>query len=161
MKRIMLSVSLGALASIAIGRLEARALQARDDAPVKVTVIGCVDRSTPIPEPGATTAIPAGETRYVLSKITLVPPDRADAAGAVGSAVAQLVRVYRLDDAAAAKVAPFVGDRVQVTGTLVKRAPGPMGTAGRTEPSDAATSAPLLRVESLAKISSDAASCSK
>jgi hypothetical protein len=147
-KRIMLSVSLAAIASIAIGRLEARApLQVRDDAPVRITVIGCVERSTPIPEPGATTAVPADETRYVLSKITLVPPDRAEPTGTAGSAIEQSVSKYRLDDASASKVAQHVGDRVQITGTLGKGAKAP--------------AAPVLRVDSVTKISSDAASCSK
>ena len=162
MTRIMLSVVLAAITSIAIGRLEARAaLQSRDDAPLKVTVIGCVERSAPIPEPGATTAIPADETRYVLSNITLVPPDRAEPTGTTGLAIEQAVRQYRLDDASASKVAPHVGDRVQITGTLARPAPAPAGTAGRTAPAGNTPAGPTLRVESLTKLSSDAATCSK
>src|SRR5438128_1808934 len=41
---------------------------------VRVTVIGCIKRSQPrVPETVGTTIIPAGETKYVLSNITLVP----------------------------------------------------------------------------------------
>jgi hypothetical protein len=159
--RIMLSALLATVASTAIARLDARVQQpSRDDA-VKVTVIGCVERSAPIPEPGATTAIPADETRYVLSKITLVPPERGAPAASLGNAIEQAVPMYRLDDGAAAKIAPHVGDRVQVTGTLVKRPPAPTGTSGQMSPSGPAANAPLLRVESLTKIDSDAASCPK
>ena len=102
-RRIMLSVLAATVFTAAAAHLDARTfLQASDNEAVKVTVIGCVDRSAPIPEPGGTTAIPADDTRYVLTKITLVPPERTDTAGAAASAIAQAVPMYRLDDAAAA-----------------------------------------------------------
>jgi len=75
-----------------------------DASDVRVTLIGCIQRSLPtLPETATTTAVPAGETKYVLSKITLVPEDApTGTAGdtSAGDVLAQAVNVYRLDDAA-------------------------------------------------------------
>jgi hypothetical protein len=128
---------------------------------VRVTVIGCVQRSQqPRPEIVGTTIIPEGMTKYVLSNITLVPAD--DRAASRGNLVAQAVKMYRLDDSADSLLAPHVGDRVRVVGTVVTRPPSPTGTTGRTEsPAIGGTSTPTLRVDSLQKISSDSSICSQ
>src|SRR3954452_24929621 len=75
-----------------------------DPSGVRITVIGCVQRSQRLTaETAATTVTPAGETKYVLSNITLVPEDtRSDtaSAGAITHLVAETVNMYLLDDAA-------------------------------------------------------------
>src|SRR4051812_43752034 len=72
---------------------------------VRVTVIGCIRRSQPILPGGVvgTTVIPAGETHYVLSNITLVPPDGHTPTAEVGSTATLLteaITAYQLDDSA-------------------------------------------------------------
>jgi hypothetical protein len=134
------------------------------DSDVHITVIGCIQRSQPLAtEAPGTTVIPAGETKYVLSKITLVPPREGAegaAAGSTGNLVAQSVSVYGLDDAADALVAQHVGERVQVTGTIVQPAARPTATGGQAEPSTPKSSQPpTLRVESVQKTSSDSTVC--
>ena len=79
--------------------------------------------------------IPAGETKYVLSKITLVPED-APARGNGGRDIgrrrsrAGSERV-RLDDSADSVIAPHVGDRVRVVGTVVATPPAPTDANAR------------------------------
>ena len=98
----------------------------------------------------------------MLSNITLAgEPDRTETgiAGAKSELLAQGAKSYRLDDAADALIAPHVGDRVEVTGTVVASGQSPTGTTGAIRPADA-TPAPILRVESLRKISSNSTVCS-
>lgn len=132
-------------------------------AEVRITVIGCVLRSQPPPGAVGNTVTPVGETKYVLSNITLVPPDShtsTASAGSTATVLTEAVKMYRLDDSAGFPIAPHVGDRVQVTAVLVPTPPSPTGTAGRPEgPRVEATRAPMLRVESMQKISSDSTSC--
>jgi hypothetical protein len=136
------------------------------DSAVRITVIGCVRRWRPMPADAIdTTVIPADETKYVLSNITLVPQDgrtAATGAGSTATLLAEAVTTYRLDDSADSLIAPHVGDRVQVTGSVVPTRPSPTGTGGRTpSPPIEARRAPMLRVESMQKISSDSAACSQ
>src|SRR5262249_4834024 len=116
-------------------------------------------------ETKGTTVVPAGGTRYVLSNITLVPPeDRAGAAdrNPTANALAESVKLYQVDDASAPLVASHVGDRVEISGTVVARPPSPTGTAGRPDaPESSAKGAPMLRVESLKTISSESGACSR
>src|SRR5260221_8053684 len=67
---------------------------------VRITVIGCVPRSRPMPADAVgTTVIPAGETKYVLSNITLVPQDGRTAAtdaGSTATLLAEAITTYRL-----------------------------------------------------------------
>jgi hypothetical protein len=126
---------------------------------VRITVIGCVQRSAP--QTAGTTIVPAGETKYVLSNITLVPEDRRTTTAGTGSTanvVTETVKMYRLDDATDPLVAPHVGDRVQVTGSVIPPPPSSAGTSGRAE-SRIVVGAPVLRVESLQKLASDSATC--
>ena len=156
--------ALGALLCIGVAA-GVHAQTKADASDVRVTLIGCIQRSQPAPaEAAATTVIPAGETKYVLSKITLVPEEApTGTAGdkSAGDVLAQAVNMYRLDDAADSVIAPHVGDRVRVIGTVVT-APSPgKNTNDRTAPSATAiTRAPMLRVDSLQKISSDSSTCS-
>src|SRR5438874_5345358 len=56
------------------------------DTDVRITVIGCVQRSGPSPaETVGTTVIPAGETRYVLSNITMADEKDRENTGAARS----------------------------------------------------------------------------
>jgi hypothetical protein len=132
------------------------------DSDVHITVIGCIQRSLPPDVERDTTVIPPGGTKYVLGNITLVPPkDVAGASTATGSLVAQSVNMYRLDDAANSLIAPHVGERVRVTGTLVRPATRPKGTAGQRESPAKSNEPPTLRVESVQKTSSDSTVCSR
>ena len=162
-------VSVGAVLLVECGVATARAEIARPQtgagkADVRVTVIGCVHRSAPSPEsPTNTTAIPVGGTRYLLSDITLAGDnDRTNTAGAAATAdlLSEAVKTYRLDDSADALIAPHVGDRVEVTGTVVTRSP--VGTTGITESAKSPlTDSPLLRVEKLRTVSSTSAVCAR
>jgi len=136
-----------------------------DASNVRVTLIGCIQRSQPAPtETVTTTVIPAGETKYVLSKITLVPEEAPTGTAGDKSArdvVAQAVNMYRLDDSADAVIAPHVGDRVRVIGTVVTAPSAATNANDRPlPPGTGITRAPMLRVDSLQKISSDSSTCS-
>jgi len=134
----------------------------RNDTPSpRLTVIGCIQRSAPSPAATTgTTALPDGATKYVLSNITLAA-DPATAAATAASAIAEAVKMYRLDDGADSRLAPHVGDRVEVVGTLAASASVPRGTSGTTESSDeaAANKAPILKVESLRTIAAASPMC--
>jgi len=132
-----------------------------DNASPRLTVIGCIQRSTPSPAATTgTTALPEGATKYVLSNITLAA-DPATAAAPVASAVAEAVKMYRLDDAADSRLAPHVGDRVEVVGTVTSGASVPRGTSGATESANgpAANTAPMLKVESVRTIAAASPMC--
>jgi len=134
------------------------------DADVRITVIGCVQRSAPSPaEAVGTTAIPAGGTRYVLSNITIAgEKDRPTATTPTsGDLLKATVNLYRLDDRANPLIAPHVGERVQVTGTIVKQPASPIGTTGTIKPDSPVPPGPMLLVESLQRVSSDSPSCSR
>jgi hypothetical protein len=124
-------------------------------------VIGCIQRSAPSPAATTgTTALPEGATKYVLSNITLAA-DPATAGAPAASAIAEAVKMYRLDDAADSRLAPHVGDRVEVVGTVSAIASGPRGTSGRSESADdpAANKAPILKVESVRTIAAASPLC--
>jgi hypothetical protein len=132
-----------------------------DPAGVRVTLIGCIQRSQLQRETASTTVVPADRTKYVLSNITLVPDDDrgGSTAGTSGALLEQAVKMYDLDDSADSLIAPHVGDRVRVVGTVVTRTGK---TTGPTEPPIAGgTRPPRLRVDSVQKISSDSATCSQ
>jgi len=133
-----------------------------DNARPRLTVIGCIQRSAPSPAATTgTTVLPAGETKYVLSNITLAADPTAAAPAA--AAIAEAVKMYRLDDAADSRLAPHVGDRVEVIGTLTAGAQGPRGTSGTTEPvaGPAANTAPILKVESVRTIAAASPMCGR
>jgi hypothetical protein len=109
-----------------------------------------------------TTVIPEGETKYLLSNITLAAnPNRSKSSGAKSQALTDAVKSYRLDDSADALIAPHVGDRVEITGVVLRTSSSPTGTAGTTERGVLSNGAPTLRVEALRKISSNSAVCSQ
>ena len=146
------------------GRVDtARAQSKPPTSDARITVIGCVQRTESSSATVGTTVIPEGATRYVLSNITLAgEPDRTETgiAGAKSELLAQGAKSYRLDDAADALIAPHVGDRVEVTGTVFTKSRTPIGTSGTTPPSSAeSNAAPTLHVESLRKISSNSTAC--
>jgi len=124
--------------------------------PHRISIIGCVRRSEPLPGTTVgTTAIPEGQTRYVLTDITLTDVTAGSASEATQSQVlSQAVTSYRLDDSADSVIAPHVGDRVRVTGMLGGGPSSPAGTTGRVDEKPA-TTMPTLRVESLAKLPAD------
>jgi len=131
---------------------------------IRITVIGCVQRSEPSPaETVGTTAIPGGETRYVLSNITMAgEKDRSTAATPTsGDLLKASTNRYRLDDRGNPLIAPHVGERVEVTGTVVNEPPSAIGTTGRIQPDSAVPSGPMLLVESVQRVSSDSSTCSR
>jgi hypothetical protein len=159
-KTRLFAVVAGCLASAGLSVVVGEA-QSKSDPVVRVTVIGCVRRSSPPPgSPVDTTAIPEGSTRYLLSNITL-GGDRATTAeggGARGDLIAQSVKSYQLDDAGAAQIAPHVGERVEVHGTVISAPQSPRGTAGRGA---ATPSAPRLRVETIKTIAKNSSVCAQ
>jgi hypothetical protein len=118
---------------------------------LRVSVIGCVQRTAPTTADNTTTVVADGETRYELAKVTLADRDAAtgrQTRGTPGEVIAESVNVYRLDDSADGIIAPHVGDRVQISGTVI---PQPAGTSGR-KGSRATASGPLLKVEHIEKL---------
>lgn len=153
------ALTLGITAGVAAHAVERS--QRSDTPSPRLTVIGCIQRSEPSPAATTgTTALPEGATKYVLSNITLAA-DPATAAAPAASAIAEAVKMYRLDDAADSRLAPHVGDRVEVVGTLAASAPGPRGTSGTTESRDeqAMNKAPILKVESVRTIATASPMC--
>jgi hypothetical protein len=130
----------------------------------RYTVIGCIKRSAAdVPSTPGTTAIMAGQTRYVLVNITLsgrgaVTKDPGAPAAAL---ITQNVNMYRLDDSTAAEIAPHVGERVEVTGTLVNEPDKPAGTTGRIDQSLSLAKSPVLKIQSLRTISANSDSCTR
>ena len=125
---------------------------------VRVSVIGCVQRTPATARDNTTTVVPDGETRYLLSNVTLAGKDAVsgrDTRGTPGDIIAEAVNQYQLDDAADSMIAPHVGDRVQVSGTVVPR---PAGTSGRSRGLTTA-SGPLLKVEHIEKVSEGTGMC--
>ena len=156
--------ALGALLCIGVAA-GVHAQTKADASDVRMTLIGCIQRSQPaLAETATTTVIPAGETKYVLSKITLVPeeaPTGTAGEKSAGDVLAQAVNVYRLDDSADSLIAPHVGDRVRVVGTVVTTPPSRADRNNRTAASAiGVTRAPMLRVDTVQKISSDSSTCS-
>lgn len=161
--KAMLAVAITlSVALIVVAAQAASTQQPSDRSNPRITVIGCIQRAPQSPAATTgTTAIPEGGTRYVLSNITLAA-DTPSAPGGTAAAVEQAVKMYRLDDSADSLIAPHVGDRVEVSGTLGASAPAPRGTTGRSEPSDAALeNVPMLKVESVRKISTAPAMCAQ
>jgi hypothetical protein len=137
---------------------QSRAGSANPTDTVRVNVIGCVQRTPATAADNTTTIVPDGETRYVLSNITLAGHDAVSGSrtgGTPGDIVAETVNQYRLDDGAASMIAPHVGDRVQVSGTLL---PEPAGTSGRTS-GRATQQGPVLKVEHIEKVSEGTSTC--
>lgn len=122
---------------------------------VRVSVIGCVQRTPATAADNTTTIIPEGGTRYVLSNVTLAGHDAVSGRDTRSDIIAEAVNQYQLDDASDSMIAPHVGDRVQVSGTVIPR---PAGTSGRTA-SLTAASGPRLRVEHIEKVSEGPATC--
>jgi hypothetical protein len=136
----------------------------RAGADVRITVIGCVQRSEPSPaETVGTTAIPAGETRYVLSNITMAAEKDRPAATTPtsGDLLKATTNLYRLDDRANPLIAPHVGERVEVRGTVVNQPPSPIGTTGPIKRDSPVPSGPMLLVESVQRVSFDSSTCSR
>jgi hypothetical protein len=160
MKAVLLvTLTFGVMAGVAAHA--ASMAQRSDTSTARLTVIGCIQRSAPSPAATAgTTALPAGATKYVLSNITLAA-DPATAAAPAAAAIAEAVKMYRLDDAADSLLAPHVGDRVEVVGTLAASVPAPRGTTGTTEPADEQSikTTPVLKVASLRTIAPASAMC--
>jgi hypothetical protein len=123
----------------------------------RIVVIGCVKRSAPDAAASGGTAVPApDQTRYVLANVTLA----ADTSQTqTAEQLAAAVPLYRLADSAEGLIAPHVGEKVEVSGTIVPRAPtssSPPPSSGTT-PNQ--TSAPVLQVETLRSISKASPSC--
>jgi len=123
---------------------------------LSVHVIGCVQRTPATAADNTTTVVPDGETRYVLSNVTLAAHDALGGGDrhTAGDVLAEAVNLYRLDDAADSMIAPHVGDRVEVSGTV---APQPAGTSGRTALN--AAKGPLLKVEHIERVSEGSTTC--
>src|SRR4051812_43294141 len=156
---LCVALTLGAVAGVAAHA--ASASQRSDTSNARLTVIGCIQRSAPSPAATVgTTALPEGATKYVLSNITLAD-DPATAAAPAAAAIAEAVKLYRLDDAADSLLAPHVGDRVEVVGTLAASASVPRGTTGTTESAaeKAMNKAPILKVDSVRTIAVAPAMC--
>ena len=155
------ALTLGIMAGVAAHAVERS--QQSDNASPRLTVIGCIERSAPSPvATTGTTALPEGATKYLLSNITLAA-DPPTAGAPAAAAIAEAVKMYRLDDAADSRLAPHVGDRVEVSGTLTAGAQVPRGTSGRAESAGgpAANTAPILKVESVRTIAAASPMCGR
>lgn len=116
----------------------------------KVTVTGCIQRASAEAPTGTsgTAGAAAPDTQFILANATT----GSSTAGTSGSAMATAPR-YRLDDAAASKITPHVGHKVEVSGTVDEpsRSMSSTPTAGATSTGAAA---PKLKVDSIKMIAS-------
>jgi hypothetical protein len=78
-----------------------------------------------------------------------------------GDLLKATTNLYRLDDQGNPLIAPHVGERVEVTGTVVNQPPSPIGTTGPIKPDSPVPSGPMLLVESMQRVSSDSSTCSR
>jgi hypothetical protein len=118
--------------------------------PTRLTVIGCVKRSAPeVAGTTGTTGLGSEQSGYTLVNITLPADANRNPTAEV---VAENVTMYRLDDSGNPMIAPHVGEKIEVTGTLVAQTKGSDATV-------LAPPAPLLKVESLRPIAGGSSSC--
>jgi hypothetical protein len=127
----------------------ASAAQIPPDSP-RVTVIGCIQRSEPPTASSDATIVSANETQYLLTNITLA--ETASALTDRAALISEHVNRYRLQDSADGIIAPHVGDRVEVTGTVVALSDSSVGTTGKAYDALSEVPAPLLKVQSVKTI---------
>src|SRR5450631_3860916 len=110
----------------------------------RITVIGCIQRSEPPTASSGATVVSANETHYLLTNITLaeIPSALTDR----GALISENVNRYRLEDSADGIIAPHVGDRVEVAGTVVALSDSSVGTTGKASDALREIHAPLLKV---------------
>jgi len=121
----------------------------------RITVIGCIQRSEPPTASSGATVVSANETHYLLTNITLaeIPSALTDR----GALISENVNRYRLEDSADGIIAPHVGDRVEVTGTVVALPDSSVGTTMKASDALREIHAPLLKVQSVRTISGSSA----
>jgi hypothetical protein len=124
----------------------------------RVTVIGCIQRSEPPTARTDTTVVSADETPYVLINITLAENQSAASDGR-SAVISENVNRYRLQDSADGIIATHVGDRVEVTGSVVASSDSAIGTTGKADATLRDVHAPILKVESV-KIITGSTACS-
>jgi hypothetical protein len=108
----------------------------------RVTIIGCIARSqSAVAGTTGTTAVDADSTRYILDRVSLASDP---AQTTTADIIAQRISMYQLDDQDAPKIAPHVGERVEVTGTVRP----PRARQAPARPGDPIP-APILKVENL------------
>ena len=119
----------------------------------KVTVTGCVQRA--ISESPTGTSGVAGaakpDTQFILANAS-AGTATAGTSGTTTPATSAMPTAprYRLDDAEQAKIAPHVGHRVEISGTI-DDASSPSATPGATS---TATPAPKLKVDAIKMLAS-------
>jgi hypothetical protein len=126
----------------------------------KVTVTGCVQRA--ISESPTGTSGVAGalkpDTQFVLANAS-AGTATAGTSGTTTPSTSSMPTAprYRLDDAEQAKIAPHVGHKVEISGTIddAMRSSSPSATPGATS---TAAPAPKLKVDSIKMLAS---SCSE
>ena len=114
----------------------------------KVTVTGCIQRAA-VEAPTATSgtsgaAIP--DTQFVLANAT-AGTSPTGTSGASSSAMTTTAPRYRLDDDAVSKIAPHVGHKVEVTGTVDS-------SSRSTGATSTGATAPKLKVDSIKMMAS-------
>jgi hypothetical protein len=119
----------------------------------KVTVTGCVQRATseaPTGTSGVAGAVKP-DTQFVLANAS-AGTATAGTSGTTTPATSAMPTAprYRLDDAEQAKIAPHVGHRVEISGTI-DDASSPSATPGATS---TATPAPKLKVDAIKMLAS-------
>jgi len=159
MTHVPVTIMLVAGLALASARVDPQSAQTQTSGALRITVIGCVDRSVPAPTGTAGSAIaPQRPTKYVLTNITLAG-DSAAGRGSRADVLTQAVKSYRLDDASAPVIAGHLGERVEVIGTLVNPARSSGDPAERSDPIGQASAPPTLRVDSLRTIASKSTAC--
>ena len=94
-----------------------------------------------------------GNTRVVsYTLVNLIAPADTNRTN-TAALVAENVKMYRLDDSGDPMIAPHVGDKVEITGSL-------MTQKKKSDADSLAPPAPMLKVESLRGIAGDSSSCS-
>ena len=125
----------------------------------KVTVTGCVQRATSDAPTGTSGVAGAAktDTQFILANATAGTATAGTSGTTTPSTSAMPTAPrYRLDDAEQTKIAPHVGHRVEISGTVddASRSTSPGATPGATS---TAAPAPKLKVDSIKMLAS---SCS-
>lgn len=122
----------------------------------KVTVTGCVQRAMSESPTGTSGAAGAAkhDTQFVLANASAGTATAGTSGAATPSSSAMTTAPrYRLDDAEQTKIAPHVGHRVEISGTIddPSHSSSPSATPGATS---TAAPAPKLKVDSIKMLAS-------
>jgi hypothetical protein len=158
MRKFCLTVCIATGAVMALHAQTPTSSDARSADAKSVTVTGCIERAAQMPTGtagAAGTAAPA--PKFILAKATAGSSSPTGTAGSTTPSSSATAPQYRFDDADESKLAPHVGHKVEITGTIDDQGRSATGAPGAPSASSSSAASPKLKVDSVKMI---AASCS-